>query len=231
MGCRPSRRQSITNSWKVCGRRFPAEACPPAWPPSSIAEKLVDTPPVIKAPEVWTRSNELSDTPHWTIPGPAAGPFQARLDNGMVVTYHWYRFRDQPALQYADLTEAELSKLQTVAEKIHQAWTIDGSYLAEPTMGTLADVDPALLVTPPPGMEVGYVPIPSRQEWGGFVNLHLETGRVGQLECGGQLGLGNRSGGRRSLLLQAQFQPVGDLHDDQRPGQAGTGMADIRSTD
>jgi hypothetical protein len=30
-------------------------------------------------------------------------------------------------------------------------------------VGTLADLDPALLVTPPPGLEIGYVPIVTRQ--------------------------------------------------------------------
>jgi hypothetical protein len=31
----------------------------------------------------------------------------------------------------------------------------------------LVDIDSALLVTPPKGKEVGYVPIATRQEWGG----------------------------------------------------------------
>ena len=33
-------------------------------------------------------------------------------------------------------------------------------------VGALCDLDPALLVTPPKGKEVGYVPIATRQEWG-----------------------------------------------------------------
>ena len=40
----------------------------------------------------------------WKKPGPAAGPFQAQLGDGSVVTYYWYRFADQPALLNADLT-------------------------------------------------------------------------------------------------------------------------------
>ena len=35
----------------------------------------------------------------------------------------------------------------------------DRDYMAPPTRGTLATLDPALLVTPPQGLEVGYVPI------------------------------------------------------------------------
>ena len=35
---------------------------------------------------------------------------------------------------------------------------------APPTVGTLAELDPAQLVTPPKGYEVGYVTIAARQE-------------------------------------------------------------------
>jgi len=43
-------------------------------------------------------------------------------------------------------------------------WPIDRNYMAPPTMGELVTLDPALLVIPPKGMEVGYVPIVTRQE-------------------------------------------------------------------
>ena len=35
--------------------------------------------------------------------------------------------------------------------------------MAPPTIGKLADIDPALMVTPPRGLEAGYVPIATRQ--------------------------------------------------------------------
>ena len=54
--------------------------------------------------------------------------------------------------------------LQAFIEKIHAHWPIDRDYMAPPTVGELARLDPALLVTPPRGMEVGYVPIVTRQE-------------------------------------------------------------------
>src|SRR5512136_3085557 len=38
-------------------------------------------------------------------------------------------------------------------------------------MGTLAEVDPALLVTPPAGLELGYVPIASNEFWGGWITF------------------------------------------------------------
>jgi hypothetical protein len=97
-------------------------------------------------------------------PGPVAGPFQAQLGDGSVVTYHWYRFADQPALLHADLTEDEREKMQAKVEKLHRMWTKDREYLAPPTVGKLADLDPAQLVAPPKGFEIGYVPIATRQE-------------------------------------------------------------------
>ena len=99
----------------------------------------------------------------WKTPGPAAGPFQAHLGDGSVVTYYWYRFADQPALLNADLTDREREGLQARVEKIHRKWKKDQDYLPPPTVGKLADIDPALLVTPPRGLEIGYVPIATRQ--------------------------------------------------------------------
>jgi autotransporter-associated beta strand protein len=107
----------------------------------------------------------------WTTPGPAAGPFQARIEDGNIVTYYWYRFADQPAIMKAGLTQAERDQLQAAVEKIHRAWTNGGTYLGPPTVGTLADVDPALLVTPPAGLEFGYVPIASNEFWGGWITF------------------------------------------------------------
>jgi hypothetical protein len=99
----------------------------------------------------------------WKKPGPAAGPFQAKLGDGSVVTYSWYRFADQPALLNADLTDAERESLQRRVQMLHRKWTKDRDYLPPPTVGRLADLDPALIVTPPKGLEVGYVPIVTRQ--------------------------------------------------------------------
>jgi hypothetical protein len=99
----------------------------------------------------------------WKKPGPVAGPFQAHLGDGSVVTYHWYRFADQPAILNADLTDKEREAMQLRVEKLHKAWTKEKEYLPAPTIGKLADLDPALIVTPPKGFEIGYVPIATRQ--------------------------------------------------------------------
>ncbi len=102
-------------------------------------------------------------TSSWRSPGPAAGPFTAKLGDGSVVTYSWYRFADQPAMLNADLSTAERESLQRKVELIHRHWKKDQQYLPPNTVGSLADIDPALLVTPPKGLEIGYVPIATRQ--------------------------------------------------------------------
>lgn len=99
----------------------------------------------------------------WKTPGPVAGPCEARLGDGSVVTYWWYRFADQPALLNADLSPAEREAMQRRVEWLHRAWRRDRDYLPPPTAGTLADLDPAVIVEPPAGLEVGYVPIVTRQ--------------------------------------------------------------------
>jgi hypothetical protein len=99
----------------------------------------------------------------WKTPGPVAGPFTAALGDGSTVTYSWYRFADQPALLNADLSPAEREAMQAKVEKIHREWTKEKTYLPPNTVGTLADLDPALIVAPPKGFEVGYVPIVTRQ--------------------------------------------------------------------
>jgi hypothetical protein len=145
----------------------------PEWTPVSPEAVPADTKlaslsfdrPSEPVPQPYTTPEEPNSC--WKKPGPVAGPFQARLGDGSVVTYYWYRFADQPALLNAGLTEDEREQLQKRVEKIHRSWPKDRDYFAPPTVGTLCDLDPALLVTPPKGMEVGYVPIATRQEWGG----------------------------------------------------------------
>lgn len=99
----------------------------------------------------------------WRQPGPKAGPYQVKLTDGSVVTYSWYRFVDQPALQDADLSDAEKARLQGIVEKIHRRWTPKKEYLPPPNTGVLTTLDPALIVKPPRGFEFGYVPIVQRQ--------------------------------------------------------------------
>lgn len=105
------------------------------------------------------------DTPgtRWTAPGPVRGPFTAVLADGSEITYSWYRFADQPSLQTQGWSEEEKERLQTLVESMHRSWPADREYLPPPTRGGLVELDAALLLTPPDGLEVGYVPIVTSQ--------------------------------------------------------------------
>ncbi len=100
----------------------------------------------------------------WENPGPVAGPFKAELGDGSTVTYHWYRFVDQPAIVHANLPDDIRDTLQKRVELIHTNWSHTDEYMAPPTIGNIATVDPAVIVQPPAGLEIGYVPIVTRQE-------------------------------------------------------------------
>ncbi len=99
----------------------------------------------------------------WAKPGPQVGPFTARLRDGSVVTYSWYRFVDQPSFQQYHWSVEKKARLQAFVEKLHASWPLDRDYMAPPSRGQLVSLDPALLVAPPKGLEVGYVPIVTRQ--------------------------------------------------------------------
>lgn len=99
----------------------------------------------------------------WAKPGPRLGPFTAKLVDGSVVTYSWYRFVDQPSFQQYNWSAEKKAKLQALVEKLHASWPMDRDYMAPPTRGKLVPLDPALLVKPPQGLGVGYVPIVTRQ--------------------------------------------------------------------
>ncbi|MBK9107572.1 MAG: T9SS type A sorting domain-containing protein [Saprospiraceae bacterium] len=100
----------------------------------------------------------------WNNPGPVAGPFKADLGDGTTITYYWYRFVDQPAIIHANLTLDMRNKLQQRIELIHANWSHTDEYLANPAIGRIATVDPAAIIQAPAGLEIGYVPIVTRQE-------------------------------------------------------------------
>jgi hypothetical protein len=106
-------------------------------------------------------------TGSWNVPGPAKGPYYSELADGSKVTYYWYRFIDQPSLQqYKNVwSDSQKAEMQSIVEKIQKSWTPDKEYMPVPRDGKpLVRIDPGLLVTPPKGLEIGYVPIVTSQE-------------------------------------------------------------------
>lgn len=107
------------------------------------------------------------ETGAWGDPGPVSGPCYADLADVSRVTYHWYRFIDQPALQQHrdSWTPKMKADMQALVENIHREWRIDKTYMPPPSSGLpLVDIDSAMIVSPPAGLEAGYVPIVTRQE-------------------------------------------------------------------
>jgi len=100
----------------------------------------------------------------WNNPGPTAGPFTADMGDGSTLTYYWYRFVDQPAIIHADYPEDVRETMQTRAELLHANWSHTDTYIADPQVGHIATLDPQTIVQPPAGLEVGYVPIVTRQQ-------------------------------------------------------------------
>lgn len=136
-----------------------------------LSTNLLSTPvPVFPRPEL-TYLTPLDPECHWqdpngpwNNPGPVAGPFEADTGDGTTLTYYWYRFVDQPAIIHANLPEDIRTKLQNRVELLHTHWSHTDEYLEAPSIGKLATLDPAGIVQPPPGLEIGYVPIVTRQE-------------------------------------------------------------------
>jgi hypothetical protein len=111
--------------------------------------------PLAKPGEEYTTPS----TGAWGSPGPASPPYTVKLADGSRVTYRWYRFIDQPSFQQYHWDAKKRTDLQALVEKIQAKWPIERNYMKPPTQGKLVAIDPALIVKPPKGMEVGYVPI------------------------------------------------------------------------
>ena len=94
--------------------------------------------------------------------------YETTLDDGSMIKYRWYRFRDQPTFKYLSIdypeiyTEEYLDFLQLRIEKMHREWGDDQDFLAKPEAVDnfhLVELDNGLVVEPPPGKEFGWVPI------------------------------------------------------------------------
>ncbi len=100
----------------------------------------------------------------WSMPGPVSEEMEVTLADGSTVTYSWYRFIDQPSLQQFNWSHEEKEKLQSLVERIHTNWLIDNDYMEPLRKGELVSIDKALIIKPPEGYEVGYVPIVTGQK-------------------------------------------------------------------
>jgi hypothetical protein len=146
-GVLPEYYREVGNTWEP----IPASQVPAA---TGLASETF-APAAINSPAALATG---AGTP-WASSGWSAGPFTARLGDGSRVDYVWYRFADQPAITRLGLDAATRQRLQAFAESLHQDTGGSGVTFAAPSAGTVAPLDAAQLVIPPPGLEKGYVPI------------------------------------------------------------------------
>ena len=109
-------------------------------------------------------SSHVYQEPTWWKQSPAASrDLTANLKDGSQVTYRWYKFVDQPSLQRFVMNTAEKAGIQGAIEKMQKEWN-NFAMMKDPTVGSLISFDKSLLVKPPKGLEVGYVPIVVKQK-------------------------------------------------------------------
>jgi Tfp pilus assembly major pilin PilA len=109
-------------------------------------------------------SGYIYQEPSWWQQSPAAsGDLTANLRDGSQVTYRWYKFVDQPSLQRFEMNAVEKAGIQGAIEKMQNQWN-NFAMMKDPTVGSLVSFDEGLMVTPPKGLEVGYVPIVVKQK-------------------------------------------------------------------
>jgi len=131
---------------------------------------VVNSPAITPRPEITYLTPKEPDchiqNPQspWNSPGPSAGPFTVSLGDGSKLTYYWYKFIEQPSIVHSNLPTAMLQNLQNRVEQIHTHWLHTNQYLPNMSSGALVSLDAGLIVNPPVGMEIGYVPIVTRQE-------------------------------------------------------------------
>ena len=94
--------------------------------------------------------------------------YETVLDDGTIIQYRWYRFRDQPTFQeliadYPEIyTEEYLNNIQLKIEEMHRVWGAKQPFMETPTsLGEihLVELDNGIILTPPEGKEYGWVPI------------------------------------------------------------------------
>ena len=109
----------------------------------------------------YTFSNDIVEA--WHKPGPTQGPFSVELTDGSRAVYYWYKFNEQPAILNSDMDRAERDLIQKRVELLHGHWSHKDRFFPNPKQ-RLAGLDVGLIVTPPKGLEVGYVPICVHQQ-------------------------------------------------------------------
>ena len=125
------------------------------WQPVDTSE----SPSELQIPSPFASATRKSGYAPPLDDGPLPRVSVVTLNDGSVVRYTWYRFVDQPAIAALGLSESQKERLQDAAERIHAQWNQQAIFIQPPSEGTLVEVQGEVLVTPPKGAEVGWVPV------------------------------------------------------------------------
>ena len=125
------------------------------WQPVDTSE----APPQLQVPSPFASATRKSGYAPPLDDGPLPRVSVVTLNDGSVVRYTWYRFVDQPAIAALGLSESQKERLQDAVERIHAQWNQQAIFIQPPSEGTLVEVQGEVLVTPPRGAEVGWVPV------------------------------------------------------------------------
>jgi hypothetical protein len=99
------------------------------------------------------------ETPSWWNQSNSTKSQKVEISDGSTVEYVWVRFVDQPGIHALNLYDVEKTKLQEFVVDLHKSWNNQNEFLTGPSRGKLAAFDRSLLVSPPSGMEFGFVPL------------------------------------------------------------------------
>lgn len=137
---------------KVGSQRVPV-------PESEVPQALqrVDFKPGPKA------DSFVYQAPSWWIENASPSrEFTTMLADGTSISYRWFKFNEQPALQRLRLSDKEKDVIQDLAEEMQVNWQND-SLQANPSSGVLGKFDRNIKITPPKEFAIGYVPIVTKQ--------------------------------------------------------------------
>jgi len=113
----------------------------------------------------WGPWDALSNPPAGgcaSSPGPASSTlYCAQTTAKSWLAWRWYKFVEQPSMARASLNDKEKQFMQSRVETLHKMIGRKSRWIKSRKASAqgLATIDSALLVTPPSGMEHGYVPV------------------------------------------------------------------------
>ena len=120
--------------------------------------------------EVFGLDSNPFDFSCWDCTSDGCDPtiYESTLDDGTIVKYRWYKFKDQPTFMYLKkdypeiYTDEYLDLIQSRIEQMHKEWGDNQEFIPTPNSIEnfhLVELDNGQIVKPPKGKEYGWVPL------------------------------------------------------------------------